>query len=404
MSTVIAHVIDSFMLTCGPSAAEWVVGLDLAGNLAVRPLEPADTLPVSLRKQLAFHEVSGGLRREIELDTLYLFEMRLLEQAPDCPGVNDPVYLYGTLVGPISIGSPAEVAHVRRIEGQLTVTRGDLLAGLVSGAAWAFRYPDASHGRMASTLSLLTGADRRDVVEVGRGAVLVYPLLGVDADIYEMAPGNEDIVCRVLYDVLFAWWTDAARDAPPALRKAEKLPVPSRSQHEQRLVREGFEIKRDSAVRPREGWTGALPGFLGEERRALPPEADTDGFLDLAAEALRNAREWPSPSVLALHRRVHAARWQAIVPDIVSPVQLPPLPLPATEPLPDWMQSFIADHGQAPPPRLTPGPDNPTAPRSRSPLEAAAAAKTVEVMRFLEGKFDEEKFDQPPPRKRPPHE
>ena len=100
--TVIAHVIDSFMLTCGPSAAEWVVGLDLAGKLAVRPLEPADTLPVSLRKQLAFHEVSGGLRREIELDTLYLFEMRLLEQAPDCPGVNDPVYLYGTLVGPRS--------------------------------------------------------------------------------------------------------------------------------------------------------------------------------------------------------------------------------------------------------------------------------------------------------------
>jgi hypothetical protein len=405
----IIHVLDSFTLTFGRSSAEWIVGVDVAGNVVPRRVDPVHPVPVpvSLRRQVAFHEVSGGAHREIELDTLFLFEMRLLEQAPDCPGVNDPVFLYGALVGPLFPGSRNGSAPIARIEGQLTVTRGDLLAGLVTGAPWAFRCPDANNGRMAYTLSLLTGADRVDVAEAGGCGVLIYPLIGVDADLYELAPGNEDMVSRVLYDVLFAWWTDAARDAPPALRTADGLPVPSRAQHEQHLVSEGFEIKGGKAVRSRQGWTGGLPGFLGEERLTLPPEADTDGFLDLAAEALRDAREWPSPAVLALHRRVRAARRRATVSDdVVNPVRLPPRPPAAGRPVPDWMQSFIAEHTQESPSRLTPGPDDPAAPRARTPLEAAAAAH---VMHFLEQTLDdapdpEVSVEDPPRRTRPPRE
>jgi hypothetical protein len=304
----VAHVLDTFRLGSGiDDGTEWIVGLDGGGNLSAQRSEPPEGLPSAVRAQVSFHEVSGGTRRRIHLDTLFLFDMRLVEQAPDCPGVNDPVDLYGSLVGPLAAHAAVGPLELRRTEGQLTVTRGDLLAGLAGGATWAFRCADRNGGKMARVLSILTGADRMHAVHVGRGVVLIYPLLGVDADIYPMAPGNEEIISRLLYDLLHAWWTDAARDAPPALRKAGALPVPSRSQHERKLIRQGFEIRRDKAVRRRRGWTGALPGVMGKERRALPPEGSADDFLDLAVEALSTLDDWLSPSMVSLHERVQAA-------------------------------------------------------------------------------------------------
>src|SRR5262249_10208547 len=154
-----------------------------------------------------FHEVSGGARRAIALDSVYLFEMRLLEQTPDCPGVNDPVHLYGTLLGPLTSDASIASPPIRRLEGQLTISRGDVLAGIVAGARWAFRCVDADGHRLARVFSMLVGADRLDVVTQGQGAVIVYPLLGLDGDLYATTPGNEEIVNRILYDLLFAWWT-----------------------------------------------------------------------------------------------------------------------------------------------------------------------------------------------------
>jgi len=397
-ATGMVSVLDVFTLEYGGACADWIVGLDADGSVAARRLEPVDALPSSLHGQIAFHEVSGGGRRAIHLDTLFVFEMRLLEQAPDCPGVNDPVFLYGSLIGPLSCDPAArESPRPRHIEGQLTVKRGDLLAGLASGAAWAFRTADANGGRMARTLSLLAGADNIEAIRAGHGAVLIYPLLGVDAELFAMAPGNEDVVSRILYDVLFAWWTDAARDAQPALRDAASLPVPSRAQHEQRLVRDGFEIRQDRAVRPRRGWVGALPGFLGEQRLTLPAEADAAGFIELATEALLSAPEWPSPAVTALNGRVHdQTTWSNLAASPMPARSSSPSSSSspsASRPLPGWMQGFIADHNQQPPPHLTPGPDDPSAPRAHAPLAADIAARTDAIMRRLEEKFD------PPPRK-----
>jgi hypothetical protein len=383
----VVHALDVFILHYGSTAVEWIVGLDRGGNLGAQRLDPFDALPANLRSQIAFHEVSGGARRVMGLDGLFLFEMRLLEQAPDCPGVNDPVYLYGSLVGPLHARSVDGAPPIHRTEGQLTVTRGDLLAGLVAGAGWSFHCPDGNRGKMARTLSLLTGADLIDTVRAGHGAVLIYPLLGVDADVYSMAPGNEEIVSRILYDLLFAWWKDVARESPPAHRDAEGLPVPSRPQHERQLVRQGFEIKRDMAVRPKDGWAGALPGSLGEDRRRLPMEGDTDDFLDLAAEALARSSDWPSPSVLALHQAVRgpSGRWGLRQLDDHVKQQLPDS---SGNPIPAWVQNFLAAHGQNPQPHLTPGPDDPTLPRSLAPLDPSAADKAAEVMRRLEAKFD----------------
>src|SRR4029077_240919 len=99
-----------------------------------------------------------------------------------------------------------------------------------------------------------------EVVAAGHNAVLVYPMLGLDGDLYAESPGHEEIVSRVLYDLLYAWWSDVAREAPPAFRSPDALPVPNRAQVEQRLKREGFTIKGEVAVRTKAGWAGALPG------------------------------------------------------------------------------------------------------------------------------------------------
>ncbi len=296
----VLHPVDAFALDSGSARTEWIVGVDHAGEFGVQRLEPFDALPPSVRSALAFHEVAGGARRAITLDALFVFEMRLLEQTPDCPGVNDPVHLYGTLVGPLTSAALSASLPIQRQEGQLTVSRGDLLAGLVAGARWAFQCAEPNGQRSARVFSMLMGADRYETVAAGRGAVLVYPMLGLDGDLYAESPGNEEIVSRVLYDLLHAWWTDVARETPPPFRSPDALPVPSRPQVEQQLKREGFTIKGDVAVRTRAGWAGALPWPLGREKRVIPPEGATNEFLRLAVEALSKAQDWPSPSVTAL--------------------------------------------------------------------------------------------------------
>jgi len=320
----VLHPVDAFALDSGSARTEWIVGVDHAGEFDVQRLEPFDALPPSVRSALAFHEVAGGARRAITLDSLFVFEMRLLEQTPDCPGVNDPVHLYGTLVGPLTSDGSIGAAPIRRQEGELTVSRGDLLAGLVAGARWTFHCAEPNGQRSARVFSMLMGADRYETVAAGRGAVLVYPMLGLDGDLYAETPGNEEIVSRVLYDLLHAWWTDVARETPPPFRSPDALPVPSRPQVEQQLKREGFTIKGDVAVRTRAGWAGALPWPLGREKRVIPPEGATNEFLRLAVEALAKARDWPSPSVTALSAFVRNLAAKAPA----APAPLRPAPPP----------------------------------------------------------------------------
>jgi hypothetical protein len=378
----VLHAIDAFTLQTGLKGTEWIVGIDGAGELGVAYVDSPDAVPPPIRRALAFHEVSGGTRRVIETESLFLFEMRLLEQTPDSPGVNDPVYLYGTLLGPLpSTTSFSEPLF--RIEGQLTVNRGDVLTGLVASARWAFRCAHTSGDRPARVFSMMVGGDRHEAVARGQGAVLVYPMLGVDADDYALTPGNEEIVSHVLYDLLSAWWIDVAREDPPAFRSADTLPVPSRRQHERRLAHEGFTIKGDVAVRARTGWAGALPGPFGREARQIPPEGRTEDFLGLAVEALMRAPAWPSPSGAALSRLVRSATGAEppVLPpqlQVAGPVDFKGRAVPA------WVQHFIGTHAPSGS-LLTPGPDDPAVPRA---LSRAAANAAATVLERLSARFD----------------
>jgi hypothetical protein len=96
-----------------------------------------------------------------------------------------------------------------------------------------------------------------------------------------------------------------ARESPPPARDPERLPVPSRTAREEQLIAQGYTIVGDRAVRRRKGRWRSL---LGSERRALPPQGNTDIFLELAAELFEKlpwaparieARAWytaPAPS------------------------------------------------------------------------------------------------------------
>jgi hypothetical protein len=288
----------------------------------------------------------------------------LVEQAPDSPGTDDPVYLYGTLIGPLGTGGA-----LTTVEGQLTVTRGDLLDAAVEGSPHAFRFGgtpgDPFRTSAARAFHLHLAADRAEEIEQGRGSVLVYPVLS--PDIHATAPGNELFFDQMLYDLIAALWGDVARESPPPRHRPEDLPVPNRETHEQDLVSRGFAIEGDTAVRRRKGLLGAVLDSLIEDRRSLPAEGGSDQYVALAREALTAVPSWPTPRVRALRDRTRPGPRLTTTPAISLPLPPPPPPPPprrldASAGVPDWMEDFIGGHaapGRARP-QLTTGRPRPS--------------------------------------------
>ncbi|MGZ3461579.1 MAG: hypothetical protein ACXU86_24070, partial [Archangium sp.] len=134
--TAVVHAVDAFRLEDALlGEQEWLVCTDIEGHVVALPASERALLPASTQAQLTHHELtSGRTPRRIAASELFLFSVELVEHPADAEGVNDPVYLYGTLLGPWPSDSP------QRVPGQLTVTRGDVLAALVHGAPEALRY------------------------------------------------------------------------------------------------------------------------------------------------------------------------------------------------------------------------------------------------------------------------
>jgi hypothetical protein len=344
----VTAVLDAFVLESDHLApTEWVVGFDDLGRLAAQPLT-AEALPASARAQLSFHEVAGGSRRAVRASELHLFEIQLVEQAAASPGFDDPVHLYGTLLGPLGVGGAA-------VEGQLTVTRADVLDAAIAGAKHAFRYGGDGSAR---AFQLLLPADRLEELAQGRGLVLAYPVLS--GDLHATVPGNEFFFNQILYDVIVGLWADVEAEAPPPRRRPQDVPVPNRALLEQRLQSEGFVIEGDRAVRKRKGLLGSVLDALVEEGRTLPPEGQSDDYVKLAAEALAAIPGWPSPRARALRACLGPAPGGMAAPPPprhILPPSPPPPPQRRTGP-PAWMEDFIAARARpgAPPPVVTRAP------------------------------------------------
>ncbi|TQF11492.1 hypothetical protein FJV41_33860, partial [Myxococcus llanfairpwllgwyngyllgogerychwyrndrobwllllantysiliogogogochensis] len=315
----IAHVVDAFRLDSNHALEpEWLVGLDALGGVHVVPASERGRLPASALAQLTHHEVaSGRTPRRIAAPELFFFSVELVEHPADAEGFNDPVYLYGHLSGPWPGTSP------QRVPGQLTVTRGDVLAGLTQGAADAFHYAQTMESAAAPRgyVALLPG-DRPDVIAQGQGLVLAWP--SVPPELQMGNASNGPMVARMLHDVLTQLQEDAgANRGPEALARME-LPVPSRAMAIAELELRGYEVKGDVAILRRQhpGLLTRMAEWLRAEKVKIPLEAATPAFLELARQALAALPGWPTEAERALRSRVRAGGGSPPVsaPRVTSPV------------------------------------------------------------------------------------
>ena len=299
----------------------------------------------------------GGHGRTSEV---FLFDLQLLEQPAGAPGWNDPVYLYGRMYGPYPESAGERPVGV---EGQLTLTRGDLLQGLVDEAAGAFRCAGTgdAEGQARRCFHMMLPGDAEAEIRGGSGLILSYPLL--PAELITDDVSNEIVVSQLLFDMLSALKEDLEREQAEHPLRGLTLPVPSRASLEQQLRSQGYEIEGDTAFRKAasgEGFKGLLAsvfGALTSESVELPPEADIDEMLDLANRVLKSLPGWPPPRAQALRERVRPAparnnaglvrpgpyRTPQLTAPIPPPVR-PPQPVRRSSEPPEWMKDFMSAH------------------------------------------------------------
>lgn len=379
-----AHVLDFFSVGGRHRfEREWIVAADALGGLAALPDEGRGDFPEAIRTELAYHEVSGSYsKRVIEAAEFFIFNLQLLEQpVADARDFDAPVYLYGSLSGPYPGRENRSPACV---EGQLTVTRLELLESLVREAEFAFRYAGTDdRSEFASRcFHLLLPADREGEVRRGRGLVLAYPLLPPELMSNDLA--NEIVVSQLAYDILSVLKENLVSSGIAHPLCSLTLPVPSRFALEQKLRAEGYEIEGDTAVKKTErgeGFQGRLAAIFGSlmaETLELPAEGSVDDFIAIAERTLAALPVQPSPHTLAVRslvklsspeddRRSQSRQQPAILIKVpaantLTPSQPPRQQQEPTTPVtersdqpPAWMQDFILAHSRAgePSPRLT---------------------------------------------------
>ncbi len=348
-----AHVVDCFRLSNSYTVSqEWIVATDSLGNLQALADGNRANFPDQVQTELAWFEMSGYGKRQIEATEIYLFYLQVMEQLPEAPGLNDPIYLYGTLFGPYPSASP-----VAGVEGQLTITRADLLEGLLLDAEFPFRFAGDGEGT-PRCFHLPLPADSADEIRQGRGMVIAYPLLPPELTITDVT--NELFACRLIYDTLNALKEDAEEEKINHPLNQITLPVPSRAMLEQQLQTEGYEIEGDKAVR-KTSRDGKEPGLLATvfnallgESLKLPPEGCPEDFVELAKLTLRALPGWPSARALALRNQIKPATLASshrpinpppIPPQTVYSRPKPPLKLESLhDGPPAWVQDFIVHH------------------------------------------------------------
>jgi hypothetical protein len=351
---------------------ELVVGTDAGGTIVVTG--ERERLGLRARSELAFHETaSRGRTLELDTDALYIFDLQTMEMLPDAPGPNDALYVYGLMYGPYPAHADVPVAAV---EGQLTVTRADLLGGLVDGTGSAFAYPPDVHG--SRCVHALLPGERAEVIDTGRGVILALPL--VPTWLPECPQSNDLVVAQLIYDVLSALRADLGDEGAP-------LPVPNRAVLEAELVAQGWTIEGDEAVRAKTGFMSVL---RGSEKRQLPRQGTLDELTAAARAALAKMPNVPTPEALALRRRTQRTLPVSSVPRVAVASIAQPLP-PRAQPVPktrtdrsEWMKDFVDAHRS---------PSRP-APRVSTPARAVSRDATPAWMEdFAETGHDDDAGD-----------
>jgi hypothetical protein len=302
------HALDSFFVGGHHvKEREWIVTVDQAGELNLYPGEDKSVFSAEVQSEVAYSEMTGSGGRLMDSSEFFLFNVQLLEQPGDAPGLNDPVYLYGTLYGPFPFSDPRR--QPAGIDGQLTVTRGDLLDGLIAGSKYAFC--TSPEGTSARNFHITLAGDREEEIDRGTGLVLAYPLL--PGDMMESTASNELVVMQLLYDVLNPLREDMIKEKVSSPLAKMTLPVPNRFMVEEQLKQRGYTIEGDTAViktTVRQGFQGFLASTFGSimaDRLEIPPQGRLDEYLEIASVAMKAFKGWPPKRIWALRKRVSDA-------------------------------------------------------------------------------------------------
>ncbi|MBJ6759702.1 hypothetical protein JGU66_02930 [Myxococcaceae bacterium JPH2] len=345
-ASAMTHAVDAFTLDAPYLGdQEFIVGTDIVGNVLVVPARERDTLASSIQAQLAHHEVASARPpRRLDAHALFFFSIELVEHPANAEGLNDPVYLYGTLTGPW----PGE--STVRVPGQLTVTRGDVLAAFTRCAPDAFQYArDAESKDVPRGYHALLPGDRPAALSEGHGLVLAYP--AVPAELQSSHAANGPQVASLLHDVLAQLQADAREHGGMTAFASRELPVPSRALAIAELELRGYEVTGDVAQQKssRPGLAGKLAEWLHGDKVKVPREAPPTEFLELAQNALEALPGWPSETERILRARsrpgsgVPVPRSVPSAPPAAARVIPPRAPQPPPRPS-DWMQDFLDAH------------------------------------------------------------
>ncbi len=330
-------VIASVSVRGNHGVTDLIVGLDVARRIHVIPATARRELSAKAQAQLAFDELTRRRRIVIDADELFVLDAQLVELPPDVPGIDDPLYVYGTLRGPFPAGI---AAGARGFDGQLTISRGALLDGLRTGVERAFVYTQGHGG--ARFVHAAVPAEPPEVIASGRGLVLAFPVpprITLDDDV-----ANEPLVLQLFYDLLRALHAELKDETP--------LPVPSRAAYAKELEAEGWTIEGERATRP--DGRGLLRSlFSSAPSMTLAREATLEEYRALAGLAIARLPGWPSPEVAALAARTRhmiglapgvtapGPSGHAIAP---APASAPPVRAPRPRiatPRAEWIQDFL---------------------------------------------------------------
>lgn len=375
--TTPVRVVDHF-ITAGRhrAEAEYVIAIDMNGNpctIGERELQENGN---ELQAQLAYSGVTQPLTRALSINQFYVFTIEYFERPDDAPGFNDPVHLYGNIFGPV----PDDAAPLAT-PGQLTVTRADILTGLLASASYPFHY-ESTGGLWSRCFNLLLPGGREDETSRGDSLILAYPI--PTSGVLSADGSNELTAMQLLYDVLFDLRAELERHQIRHHHLHDiVLPVPSRKALETQLEGKGYVIKGDLAIRKPGGnnmVVGALTQIFKslEDRMELPPQATIEQLLEIAKSTLTSVRGWPPPQSQQIQAKTSKASAE-LMARAASPrgaSNLPQIPVCGSTPQrarkspQDWVRDFS---GAVKPEATTPLPH----PMS-GPLTGAVGTRTAE--------------------------
>lgn len=292
----LAQVLDCFQYaqSLDQPFSTCIVAHTSEGALVLVDATDRATLPAHVKEQLLSHEALCPLRFLVGLRQIFLLDIGALEQVPDTPGMDDPLWLVGKLYGPFSFGQTQQPLVSG---GKLSITRGEFLEAAMLGAPHAMHM--VGEHRSGRHYHLLLPGDEQAAISQGMGAVLAYPRQGIES-------GNAPETAALLHDVLRALQEDLKRALAKGGFADQYVPQP--------LDRVDSQQEARAVTAPKEPrLLDRLMGlFIVQDNSAQPPAfGRVEDFISLVGIALSSMGSSRSGRMQALQQsnRLAHARW-----------------------------------------------------------------------------------------------